>query len=129
MIGYVTVGTNDLEQAKAYYDALFAEIGIGRLMDVEGYYTAWAPSMDVPGFGVIKPFNQEAATVGNGTMVALALESPEQVDTLHAKALELGGTNEGAPGFRPAESDSGFYGGYFRDLDGNKLNFFCMVQA
>jgi len=61
-------------------------------------------------------------------MVALFLDSRDKVDALHKKALELGGTNEGNPGFRPAENDKGFYAGYFRDLDGNKLNAFCMVE-
>jgi predicted lactoylglutathione lyase len=65
--------------------------------------------------------------VGNGTMVALVMETPEQVDAFHAKALELGGTTEGDPGFRPADKTSGFYGSYFRDLDGNKVNAFCIV--
>jgi predicted lactoylglutathione lyase len=73
------------------------------------------------------PFNKEPASVGNGVMVALFMDSPEKVDAFHARALELGGTNEGDPGFRPEESTSGFYAGYFRDLDGNKLNAFCMV--
>lgn len=129
MIGYVTIGTNDLDKAAAYYDALFGSIGIGRFMEEENYFIAWAPAPDAPSVAVSIPFNKEAATVGNGTMVALFLDSPEKVDALHKKALELGGTNEGDPGFRPAENDSGFYAGYFRDLDGNKLNAFCMVEA
>ncbi len=70
-----------------------------------------------------KPHDGNAATVGNGMMVALAVDSQEKVNALHAKALELGGTDEGAPGPR---GDSGFYAGYFRDLDGNKLNAFFM---
>lgn len=127
MIGYVTVGTNDLEKSAAFFDALFGEMDIPRLMEVPDYYIAWGTGMDAPGVAVSKPFNQEAATVGNGTMVALAVASKEQVDALHAKALELGGTDEGAPGFRPEDSDSGFYGAYWRDLDGNKFNFFCMA--
>ena len=127
MIGYVTLGTNDLEKATAYYDALFGSIGIGRFMEEEGYFVAWAPEPNAPSVAVTNPFNKEPATVGNGTMVALFMESPEKVDAFHKKALELGGSNEGDPGFRPAENTSGFYAGYFRDLDGNKLNAFCMV--
>jgi predicted lactoylglutathione lyase len=127
MIGYVTLGTNDLDKAAAYYDALLGEIGAARFMEEENYFIAWATAPNQPSLAVSNPFNKEAATVGNGTMVALMVESPEQVNALHAKALELGGTTEGDPGFRPAENDSGFYGGYFRDLDGNKLNAFCMV--
>jgi predicted lactoylglutathione lyase len=71
---------------------------------------------------VIKPFDGKAATVGNGTMVALVMDSKEKVNALHKKAMELGGTDEGAPGPR----GEGFYAGYFRDLDGNKLNAFFM---
>jgi len=74
-------------------------------------------------WSVAKPHDGNAATVGNGMMVALAVDSQEKVNALHAKALELGGTDEGAPGPR---GDSGFYAGYFRDLDGNKLNAFFM---
>ena len=127
MIGYVTVGTNNLEKASAFFDALFAEMGISRLMEVPDYYIAWGSGMDAPGVAISKPFNQEAATVGNGTMVALAVDNKEQVDALYAKVLALGGTDEGAPGFRPEGSESGFYGAYWRDLDGNKFNFFCMA--
>jgi len=127
MIGYVTLGTNDLDKASAYYDALFATIGAGRFMEEENYFVAWAPSPDAPSVAVSIPFDKNPATVGNGTMVAIFLDSREKVDAFYAKALELGGSDEGAPGFRPAEKTSGFYAGYFRDLDGNKLNAFCMV--
>lgn len=127
MIGYVTLGTNDLNKAAAFYDELFATIGSGRTMEVENYFVAWAPTPEAPGLAATVPFDQKAATVGNGTMVAIILDSPAKVDAFHAKALELGGSDEGAPGFRPEESTSGFYAGYFRDLDGNKLNAFCMV--
>lgn len=127
MIGYVTLGTNDLNKATAYYDALFATIGAGRFMEVEGYFVAWAPSPEAPGIAATVPFDGKPASPGNGTMVAIILDSPEKVNAFHAKALELGGSDEGAPGFRPEESTSGFYVGYFRDLDGNKLNAFCMV--
>ena len=129
MIGYVTLGTNDLAKAVSYYDALFASIGIGRFMEEENYFVAWAPEPNAPSVAVSVPFNKEAATVGNGTMVALFMESPEKVQALYKKALELGGTSEGEPGFRPESNNTGFYAGYFRDLDGNKLNAFCMVPA
>ena len=124
MIGYVTLGTNDLERAASFYDELLSLMGAGRFMD-EGTFIAWAVSPDVPAILVTKPYDGKAATVGNGTMVALAVKTTEQVDAIHAKALELSGTDEGAPGPR---GDSGFYAGYFRDLDGNKLNAFCMTQ-
>ena len=124
MIGYVTLGTNDLERAAGFYDELLALIGAGRFM-VEDTFIAWAVSPDVPAISVARPFDGNAATVGNGTMVALAMKTTDQVDALYAKAIELGGTDEGAPGPR---GDSGFYAAYFRDLDGNKLNAFCMAN-
>lgn len=127
MIGYVTLGTNNFEKAVEYYDALFDSIKIGRVMEQEGYYIAWAPSMDAPAVSVIKPFDKEAATAGNGNMIALPMESTAKVDEFYAKAIALGGTCEGAPGFRSDDNMSGFYAGYFRDLDGNKLNAFCIV--
>lgn len=126
MIGYVTVGTNDIEKASAYYDSLLAGIGASRSMDMDTF-KVWSNGGEAA-FSITMPFNQEAATVGNGVMVAIALDSPATVDKMHAKAIELGGTDEGAPGPRGGD-DSGFYAGYFRDLDGNKLNFFHFKQA
>lgn len=128
MIGYVTVGTNDLPRATAYYDALFASIGVGRSMEEDNYFVAWSPAIEAPGLAATVPFNKEPATAGNGTMVAVFLETPEKVKAFHEKALALGGTDEGQPGFRPEGAEKGFYAGYFRDLDGNKLNAFCMVE-
>jgi predicted lactoylglutathione lyase len=122
MLGYVTLGTNDLARAAKFYDALLGVLDAKRLMETDKFI-AWSVSPGKPGIGVIAPHNGEPATVGNGVMVALIVDSNEKVNTLHAKALELGGKDEGAPGPR---GDSGFYAGYFRDLDGNKLNFFCM---
>ena len=121
MIGYVTLGTNDLARAAKFYDALLGEIGAGRFMEGETFI-AWAVPPDSPGLGLIKPYNGQPATVGNGVMVALAVDSKEKVDRLYAKAMELGATDEGAAGPR----GEGFYAGYFRDLDGNKLNVFCI---
>ena len=120
MIGYVTLGTNDLDRAARFYDALLAEIGAGRYM-ADDRFVAWAVAPDKPALGVIKPYDGKAATVGNGTMVAMVVDSPAKVDALYKKAIELGATDEGAPGPR---GGSGFYAAYFRDLDGNKLNFF-----
>ncbi len=125
MIGYITLGTNDLDRAVAFYDALVAEMGGKRMMEHEGTFVAWAVDPSQPGVALTKPANGEAATVGNGVMVALAVDSKEKVDTLYAKAIELGGTDEGTPGPR----GEGFYAGYFRDPDGNKLNFFCTPKA
>jgi len=119
MIGYVTLGTNDLERASAFYDALLAELGAVRGMQGERF-VAWSTGPGAPVVSVIIPWDGNAATVGNGTMVAMAVDAPEKVDRLYAKAMELGGTDEGPPGMRM----DGFYAAYFRDLDGNKLNFF-----
>jgi len=121
MIGYTTVGTNDLNKAVAFYDALFAGLGAGRFMENETF-VAWAVAPDQPAFSVTLPYDGNAATVGNGTMIALAVDATEKVDALYAKAMSLGATDEGLPGERMA----GFYAAYFRDLDGNKLNVFCM---
>jgi predicted lactoylglutathione lyase len=121
MIGYVTLGTNDLKRAAKFYDELLALLGAKRAMELETFI-AWAAAPNTPMVSVIKPFDKKPATVGNGVMVALAASSKEQVNAVHAKALALGGKDEGAPGPR----GDGFYAGYFRDLDGNKLNVFFM---
>ena len=121
MIGYATLGTNDLPHAAAFYDELLGVLGIKRIMDFERGY-AWGISMAQPSLGITKPFDGKSATVGNGVMVALVVDSKEKVNAVHAKALALGGKDEGAPGPR----GECFYAGYFRDLDGNKLNAFCM---
>lgn len=118
MLAYTTLGTNDLARAAAFYDALLAVIGATRFMEEPDYFIAWGNSQDGAGLGITYPFDKNPATVGNGVMVALNATSREQVDRVHAKALELGGTDEGAPGQR----SSWFYAAYFRDLDGNKLN-------
>jgi predicted lactoylglutathione lyase len=122
MIGYVTLGTNDLAKAAIFYDAIAKELGFGRFMEYETFI-AWGEAGGAAGLGITKPFNGEPATIGNGVMVALEAKDKDQVNRLHALALNLGGTDEGAPGPRGGD---GFYAGYFRDLDGNKLNAFCM---
>ena len=124
MIGYVTLGTNDLERARAFYDALLAEVGVKRLMEFGERGSGWAASMDQPMLCVFKPYDRQPATVGNGVMVGISAGSRENVDRMYNKALELGGTDEGAPGMRDVGGD-GFYAAYFRDLDGNKLDVFC----
>jgi len=121
MIGYVTLGTNDLDRSAKFYDALLADLGGKRFMDNDRI-VAWTAGPNSPGIGVCKPFDGKAASVGNGMMVAITVDSPEKVQALYNKALQLGGTDEGAPGTRFGT----FYAAYFRDLDGNKLNAFCM---
>jgi len=123
MIGYATLGTNDLPRAAAFYDALLAEIGAKRLWDF-GRGIGWGVAQDKPSLGIMKPYDGRPATVGNGVMAGIAVDSRDAVDRIYRKALELGGSDEGAPGPR-AEGGDGFYAAYFRDLDGNKLDVFC----
>jgi predicted lactoylglutathione lyase len=125
MIGYVTLGTNDVEKAAAYYDQLLGELGATRLMQEERFI-AWGTGPGAPMLCVIKPFDEKPATVGNGVMVSLYMENTDKVDSLYRKAIELGSKDEGKPGPR---GEGGFYGGYFRDLDGNKLCAFHMSQS
>ena len=120
MIGYVTGGTNDWKRALAFYDALMAELGAKRMMDYETF-VAWKQDQGRPGFALASPFDKKPATVGNGTMVAFEVGKPAEVDALYRKALALGATDDGPPGDRGDNYD----GAYFRDLDGNKLNFHC----
>ena len=122
MIGYVTIGTNDLERAANFYDELLSTFGAKRFMETDRLI-AWMADGDRPGIGVCKPYDGQPASVGNGMMVALPAADAEQVKAIHAKAIELGGTDEGAPGQRMGQ----FYGAYFRDLDGNKLAAFCIL--
>ena len=129
MIGYATLGTNDLERSRAFYDDLLGSIGLGRLMVMESGFTMYGSSFGQPALVVTPPYNGEPATAGNGTMVALPVKERGQVDSLHARALELGGSCEGAPGVRGNEGPQAFYGAYFRDLDGNKLCAFRVGPA
>ena len=122
MIGYVTLGTKDLARGAKFYDALAAEMGVGRMMENETFI-AWGAPGGAAGIGLTKPFDGNPASVGNGVMAALEAKDHAQVDRLYKIALDQGGTDEGAPGDR----GGGFYAGYFRDLDGNKLNAFVMA--
>ena len=121
MIGYVTLGTNDLKRAAVFYDAIAKEMGVGRMMDYDTFI-AWGEPGGGAGIGLTKPFDGNAACVGNGVMVALAAKDKAQVDRIYNLALSMGAKDEGPPGDR----GGGFYAGYFRDPDGNKLNAFIM---
>lgn len=125
MIGYVTLGTNDIAAASAFYDRVLGVLGAKRIMEGDRF-VAWGNSPTQASLGVIKPFNGEPATVGNGAMAAIAAATPEQVQQVYDLARSLGAADEGAPGPR---GTSGFYAAYFRDLEGNKLAVFCMVAA
>lgn len=121
MIGYVTLGTNDLARGVAFYDKLCAELGAERMMELENSIV-WAADGVWPGLALTKPFNKEPATVGNGVMVGFKAKDAAQVQRLYDIALANGGSDEGPPGPRV----EGFYAAYFRDPDGNKLNAFVM---
>jgi catechol 2,3-dioxygenase-like lactoylglutathione lyase family enzyme len=121
MVGYTTLGTNDPKRAARFYDELLGLLGAKRLMEF-GDFVLWGTSLESGCLAVTPPYDKNRASVGNGVMVALRAASKAQVDAIHRKALELGARDEGAPGPR----GDGFYAGYFRDLDGNKLNAFFM---
>lgn len=124
-VGYVTLGSKDIPKAAKFYDALAAEMGTGRMMgSEEENFIAWGEMGGAAGFGILKPFDGGEPSVGNGVMVAFEANDPDHVKRLYDLALAQGGTDEGAPGPR---GDGGFYAAYFRDLDGHKLNAFCMV--
>ena len=126
MIGYATLGTNDIDRALSFYDGLFEAIGGKRLMQMPDarQLTFYSVARGQPMLAVGLPYDGGTATAGNGTMVALAADTREQVDVIYAKAIELGAGDEGAPGVRGPE-EMGFYGAYFRDPDGNK---FCAYK-
>ena len=129
MIGYVTVGSNDLQKARNFYDNLMPTIGASRIMEFGDNFTMYGTGMGKPGFAVCKPYDGNPAIAGNGNMTSIACDSRAKVDALYAKAIELGGKDEGPPGLRGEEGPSAFYGAYFRDLDGNKLAAFCIGPA
>jgi catechol 2,3-dioxygenase-like lactoylglutathione lyase family enzyme len=121
MVGYTTFGSNDLQKAIAFYDELLGEFGAKQVMNLERL-VLYGKELGNGMFAICEPFDKQKATVGNGAMVAFNMESRENVQKMHAKALSLGATDEGQPG----ERGPGFYGAYFRDLDGNKFCAFCM---
>lgn len=121
MIGYVTIGSNDLERAAAFYDELLGCVNAKRFMELDTFIL-WGSATNGCGLAIARPYDGNPATVGNGVMPAIDGGSTEMVDRVYAKALELGAADEGAAGQR----SEGFYAGYFRDLDGNKL---CVYHA
>lgn len=123
MIGYTTVGSNDIPKAAKFYDNVFGIIGAKRCFDHEGF-VGWAMKEGEPMFSIVTPHNEEKATSGNGTMIAITVPNAEASQKMYAKAIELGAICEGEPGIRM----EAYYCAYVRDLDGNKLNFFCMAE-
>lgn len=121
MIAYTTLGTNDMDKAKAFYTSLFAEIGARVLLDM-GRLATIGTAMNQPMLAVCRPFNKEPASAGNGTMVAFNAGGRDKVESLYAKALSLGASCEG----QPSERMPSFYAAYVRDPDGHKLAFIHM---
>jgi len=130
MIGYVTLGSQDLERSAKFYDPIAAEMGVGRMMEFPTFI-AWGDANGAPGIAATKPYDGNAPSVGNGVMVALQCKDRDQVKRLHELALANGGSDEGEPGPRGEPDANGmvFYAAYFRDPDGNKLNAFLMDKA
>lgn len=125
MIGYVTIGTNDLQRALAFYDALLETIGARRLLEMERGFTLYGTGWGKPALAITMPYDGQPASIGNGTMVALPFDTRAGVDAFYARALELGGSDEGPPGLRGPEGPQAFYGAYFRDPERHK---FCAYR-
>ena len=123
MIGYITLGTTDLERGAEFYDKIGAKMDTPRMMgSVEDGFIAWGVPGGAAGIALLAPHDGKPMSVGNGTMVALGAKDEDHVKRIYDLALSLGGSCEGPPGLR----SGGFYAAYFRDLDGHKLNAFCM---
>jgi catechol 2,3-dioxygenase-like lactoylglutathione lyase family enzyme len=126
MIGYITLGASDLSAAAAFYDAVLGQLGATRSRS-DSQLVGWRFPSGGSELYVLKPYDGNGAQAGNGPMVALYAGSRTLVEAVYAKAIESGASDEGKPGLRPYSV--GFYAGYFRDLDGNKLNVFCFEHA
>ncbi|WP_415300674.1 VOC family protein [Candidatus Pelagibacter sp. Uisw_134_02] len=124
MIGFVMIGTNDLNKATKFYDALLEVIDLKRILTNEKYigYSSKEKPKDIE-FYVTNPVNREKATYGNGAQISFLLKSRETVDKFYNLGIKLGGKDEGAPGIR-----SGDYYCYLRDLDGNKICSFAKMD-
>ncbi len=130
MFSYVSLGTNDLARAVRFFDAILAPLGHLRIEDhdPDDRSAAWGVDDPDPHLWVTQPFDDQPATVGNGTLVSFLSHSRAAVDAFHAAALAHGGTDDGAPGLRPQYGPT-FYAAYVRDPDGNKLNAVCYLPA
>ena len=122
MFSHVTVGTNDMDRARRFYDAVLSTLGHRRFAEGQGHTGYGAP--DSAQIWILAPFNSELASVGNGGHVAFPAPDRVAVDGFHAAALAHGGADEGAPGPRP-QYHPGYYGAYVRDPDGNKIQAVC----
>jgi catechol 2,3-dioxygenase-like lactoylglutathione lyase family enzyme len=122
MLGYVTIGALDVEASLPFFDAVFAAIGAERSFFDQGW-AGYGPKGADANVYVCPPHDGQPARAGNGIMISFLAPDRASVDAAHAAALANGGTDEGAPGPRPADSTT-FYGAYFRDPTGNKLCVF-----
>lgn len=122
MILYLTLGTNELARATAFYDPVMASIGLTRILTADGEIGYGHPGDASPALYVVTPFDGAAASRGNGTMVALTATTRAAVTAFHSAALDHGGQDEGAPGLRYSPD---FFSCYVRDPDGNKLSAVC----
>ena len=125
MFSHITIGSNDLARAGAFYDAVLLPLGLRRRsVTPDGGPPAlcWVQAhAALPRFYVYSPYDHKPATVGNGSMVAFLASSREQVDQAYSAGLLAGGSDEGPPGERERYG-RGYYGAYLRDPDGNKLH-------
>jgi catechol 2,3-dioxygenase-like lactoylglutathione lyase family enzyme len=121
-LSHVSVGVTDIPRARRFYDAVLATLAIRMMVEFEGA----GYGRDFPEFWIGPPHDGKPASAGNGTHICFKAESKEQVDDFHAKALELGGTDEGAPGLRP-EYMPNYYAAFVRDPDGNKIEAVALV--
>lgn len=125
MIGYVTIGALDGEKSGAFYDAVFGAMGCERKFkdgDWIGYGAKGQDGHDV--YVVAKPADGKPARAGNGIMISFKAKTKAEVDGAYKAGLNNGGSDEGAPGPRPADSKT-FYGAYLRDPTGNKICVYC----
>ncbi len=124
MIGYVTIGYNDADKAMRFYDAVFGAFGLKRAFFDQGWAGYGKDGEAVQSIFLCPPYDGKPARPANGTMIAFKAETKDQVQAAFAAGLANGGTDEGAPGGRPADSTT-FYGAYLRDPDGNKFAVYC----
>ena len=123
---YATLGANDHDAARRFYDAALAPLGL-RALHADADYLGYGVEGEPIQLWICKPYDGQAARPANGGMLALRALTRAQVDAVHAAALAAGGQDEGAPGLRDYGPD--FYAAYFRDLDGNKLAVVCKAPA
>ena len=131
MFSHINLGTNNIEQAAVFYDAVLAPLGLIKKAITDNNETVswcWAGSQGLPNFYVVMPINKEPASAGNGSMVAFAAPSSAAVDIAYQAGLDVGGQSEGAPGLRD-QYGPGYYGAYLRDLDGNKIHIVYRAEV